>query len=168
MQPGSAPTAALQRDLVRAYPNVTSIDVREVLTALRDVLDNAMRGVTIVGGITMLGGVLILIGAVSMTKFQRLYESAIYRTLGAGTRLLAAMTAIEYGVIGALAGLIGAAGAAALSWAVATKLFEIEWQFTPGTLLGGVALTALVVSGVGVAASADVLVNKPLATLRRE
>ena len=168
VQPGAAATAALERDLVRAFPNVTAIDVREVLSALRDVLDNAMRGVTIVGAVTLFGGVLILIGAVAMTKFQRLYESAIYRTLGASTRMLASMTAIEYGLIGVLAGVLGATGASVLSWVVATKLFEIDWQATPGLLSIGVGLTAIVVSVVGLVASADVLVRKPLGTLRRE
>ena len=50
-------------------------------------------GVTIVGAVTLIGGMLILVGAVAMTKFQRLYEAAIYRTLGASTRLVATMVA---------------------------------------------------------------------------
>ena len=54
---------------------------------------------------------LILIGAVAMTKFQRVYEAAILRTLGASTRLLTTMLALEYCALGLLAGLIGAAGA---------------------------------------------------------
>jgi putative ABC transport system permease protein len=166
--PGTGPTAALERDLVRQYPNVSAIDVREVLVSLREVIDNATLGVTVVGAVTLFGGVLILVGAVAMTKFQRLYEAAIYRTLGASTRVLAGMAAIEYGLMGLLAGSLGAAGALALSWAVATQLFEIAWHPAPGVLLGGVVMTALLVSGVGLAASADVLLRKPLGTLRRE
>jgi len=168
VQPGAAATAGVQRDLVRTFPNVSVIDVREVLSALHDVLDNAMRAVTVVGIVTLVGGILILVGAVAMTKFQRLYEAAIYRTLGASTRSLASMAAIEYGLIGLLAGLIGAAGAAALSWLVATRLFEIDWRPAPGLLAIGVVTTAVVVGAVGLAASADVLVRKPLATLRNE
>ena len=57
--------------------------------AIRSVVDNVTLGVTVVGAVTLVGGVLILVGAVAMTKFQRLYEAAIYRTLGASTRLLA-------------------------------------------------------------------------------
>ena len=70
-------------------------------------LDNITLGVTVVGAITLVSGVLILIGAVAMTKFQRLYEAAIYRTLGASTRVLTAMVAVEYGVLGLLAGPAG-------------------------------------------------------------
>jgi putative ABC transport system permease protein len=96
------------------------------------------------------------------------YEAAIYRTLGAGTRLLISMTAIEYGLLGVLAGVLGAAGALGLSWAVATRLFQIEWHPAPGLLAAGILLTGLVVCVVGVGASADVLMRKPLGTLRRE
>lgn len=159
---------AVQRALVAAAPNVSAIDVRDVVAALREVLSNATLGVTIVGAVTLVGGVLILIGAVAMTKFQRLYEAAIYRTLGAGTRRLVSMVAIEYGLLGLLAGVLGAAGALAMSWALATRLFEITWRPAPGLLVAGVLLTALAVGAVGLAASAEILLRKPLGTLRGE
>ncbi len=159
---------AVQRDLAKAFPNVSSIDVRDVLASLREVVDNVTLGVTIVGAVTLAGGVLILIGAVAMTKFQRLYDAAIYRTLGASTKMIASMVVIEYGLLGTLAGLLGATGALGLSWALARWLFDIEWQPATGLLLSGVVLTALAVGLVGLAASADVLVKKPLATLRGE
>lgn len=166
--PGPEATGAIERGLVRAYPNVSVIDVRDVLKSIKEVVDNATLGVTIVGGVTLFGGVLILVGAVAMTKFQRLYDAAIYRTLGASTRMLASMTAIEYGLLGLLAGLLGAAGALGLSWAVARYLFEIEWRAGLGILAAGCLITAGAVALVGLLASADVLLRKPLGTLRNE
>jgi putative ABC transport system permease protein len=165
-EPG--PRAALQRDLVRAFPNVSAIDVRAVVAAVRGILDNITLGITVVGAVTVVSGVLILVGAVAMTKFQRLYEAAIYRTLGASTRLLTAMVAVEYGVLGLLAGVLGAAGALGLSWALARYLFDITWRPAPGLLAGGALATAAVVCLVGVAASFDVLLKKPLGTLRSD
>jgi putative ABC transport system permease protein len=159
---------ALQRDLVKAYPNVSAIDVGAIVQSIREILNNVTLGVTIVGSITLVGGVLILVGAVAMTKFQRLYEAAIYRTLGASTRRIAAMVAVEYGVLGLLAGLLGALGALGLTWALATYLFEMDWRPAPGLLSLGLVLTAVTVMAVGLAASADILVRKPLATLRNE
>lgn len=162
----AAQRAALQRDLVARFPNVSAIDVRAVVVSIRAVLDNITLGISVVGGITVGSGVLILIGAVAMTKFQRLYEAAIYRTLGASTRVLTAMVTVEYGVLGLLAGLLGALGALGLSWALATYLFDIRWHPAAGLLSGGAVATAAVVCLVGLIASVDVLVRKPLATLR--
>jgi putative ABC transport system permease protein len=170
VETGANPAArgALQRDLVTAYPNVSSIDVTAILESIRRVVDNATLGITIVGAVTLVGGILILVGAVAMTKFQRLYEAAIYRTLGASTRLVGAMVALEYGVLGLLAGILGAAGALVLSWALAHWLFEIDWRPAPGLLSAGIVITAVAVSIVGLLASIDVLLRKPLGTLRSE
>jgi putative ABC transport system permease protein len=163
-----AARTAMQRALVAGFPNVSVLDVRDVLGALKDVVDNVTTAITVVSAVTLAGGVLILVGAVAMTKFQRLYEAAIYRTLGAGTRLLGSMMAIEYGLVGLLAGALGSAGALALSWAMARGLFDIEWRPAPVLLAAGVGVTAVAVSVIGLLASAEVLMQKPLGTLRRE
>ena len=63
-----------------------------------------------------------------MTKFQRVYEAAILRTLGASTRMLGAMLALEYGGLGLLAGAVGAAGAIALTWGVSRHVLDIPWR----------------------------------------
>lgn len=167
--PASAEARArLQHDLVSRYPNITAIDGQEILRRIRTIVDNVILAISIVGGVALLSGVLILIGAVAMTKFQRVYEAAILRTLGASTRTLGAMLALEYCALGLLAGLIGALGALGLSWAVTRHLFEIAWEPTPLLLAIGAVLTMLLVGAIGVAASADVLRKKPLATLRAE
>jgi putative ABC transport system permease protein len=160
--------AAFQRDLVAAYPNVSAIDVREVLATIRGIVDNVTFAISIVGGVAVASGVLILIGAVAMTKFQRVYEAAILRTLGASTRLLTTMVALEYSALGLLAGCIGAGGALALSWGICRYVFEIDWHPAPAVLAIGAALTTALVGIIGVVASFDVLRKKPLATLRAE
>ena len=163
-----AARARLQYDLVARYPNITAIDGREILARIQKVIDNAVLGISVVGGIALLSGVLILIGAVSMTKYQRVYEAAILRTLGASTRLLTSTLALEYCALGLLAGAIGAAGALGLSWGVTRYVFDMPWHPAPGLLAVGAFLTALLVGAIGVLASADVLRKKPLATLRAE
>jgi putative ABC transport system permease protein len=160
--------AKLQYELVARFPNVTVIDARDVLARIRAVVDNIVLAVSIVGGVALASGVLILIGAVAMTKFQRVYEAAILRTLGASTRLLGTMVALEYSALGLLAGVIGALGALALSWAVTKYLFRIAWKPDPLLLVAGTILTMALVAVVGVVASAEVLRRKPLATLRAE
>ena len=115
----------------RAIRTSRAIDVRDVIARIQTVVDNIVLAISIVGGIALASGVLILVGAVAMTKFQRVYEAAILRTLGASTRLLTTMLALEYGALGLLAGLIGALGALALSWAVYQFLLDIAWQPAP-------------------------------------
>jgi putative ABC transport system permease protein len=168
-----APEAAqargtFQSSLVTRFPNVSAVDVREVLASVQGVIDNVTLAISVVGGIALFGGVLSLVGAVAMTKFQRIYEAAILRTLGASSRTLAAMLAGEYTTLGLLAGVIGAGGALALSWAITRYVFDIEWRPATGLLVAGAAITTVLVAVVGVIASGDVLRKKPLATLRAE
>ena len=164
----AAARGRLVRDLVAKFPNVSAIDLIEVLTTLQNAVANITLAISIVGGIALLSGVLILAGAVAMTKFQRVYEAAILRTLGASTRTLGAMLAIEYGALGLLAGLVGAAAAIALTWGVSRHVLDIPWRPAPWLAAAGALVTTLLVGIVGVAASLDVLRNKPLGTLRAE
>ena len=160
--------ARMQGELVNGYPNVSIIDLREVLDTIKGIVDNVTLAVTVVGALVLFSGTLILVGAVSMTKYRRVYEAAILKTLGASSRLIAAMLLLEYGVLGAIAGTVGSLGAVALSWAIAHYALELTWYPAPFITIGGVVVTALVVAAVGVIASIDVLRHKPLATLRAE
>ena len=160
--------ARMQGLLVASYPNVSVIDMREVLDTVATIVNNVTLAVTVVGGLVLLSGSLILIGAVSMTKFRRVYEAAILKTLGASSRLIATTLLVEYGMLGAIAGTVGALGAVALSWAVARYALDLPWEPSPTITFGGIVLTAIFVAAVGVLASLDVLRHKPLATLRAE
>ncbi len=163
-----ADRARFQHDLSERFPNVSVIDVHEILQTIRDVMSKVTFAITVVGGLVLLSGGLILVGAVAMTKFQRVYEAAVFKTLGASTRTIGRMLLIEYGVLGSLAGLIGSAGAIVLTWGVSRWALEIPWRVFIGEHVAGVALTAALVGIIGVASSLDVLRQKPLATLRAE
>ena len=167
--PDDAPARArFQHDLVVQFPNVSVIDFHEILETIRDVMSKVTLAISVVGGLVLFSGGLILVGAVAMTKFQRVYEAAVFKTLGANTRTIAKMLLFEYGVLGALAGLVGSLGAIALTWGVSRYALEIPWRIFAGEHVGGVVLTALLVSAIGVVSSLDVLRHKPLATLRAE
>jgi putative ABC transport system permease protein len=165
---GATARARFQHDLVERFPNVSIIDFHEVLETVRDVMSKVTLAITVVGGLVLFSGGLILIGAVAMTKFQRVYEAAVFKTLGANTRTISRMLLFEYGVLGSLAGLIGSLGAIVLTWGVSRYALEIPWRVFAGEHIAGVVLTALLVAIIGVVSSLDVLRNKPLATLRAE
>jgi putative ABC transport system permease protein len=158
----------LQAELVGVAPNVSVIDGREILQAVKSVVDHVTLAVTVVGSLVVLSGLLILIGAVAMTKFRRIYEAAIFKTLGATRRVITTILLIEYGLLGTLAGAIGAAGAVGLTWGISRFALDIPFRLLPVLAVGGVLVTAALVAIVGIAASWDVLQRKPLATLRAE
>lgn len=165
---GPAARAQFQAALVGRFPNVSVIDFHDILETIRDVMDKVTLAITVVGGLVLFSGGLILVGAVAMTKFQRVYEAAVFKTLGANTRTIGEMLLLEYGVLGSLAGLVGSLGAVALTWGVSRYALDIPWRIFPREHIAGVALTALLVAAIGVLSSLDVLRNKPLATLRSE
>jgi putative ABC transport system permease protein len=160
--------ARLQRDLVAQYPNVSVIDLREVLDTGRAFIRSITLGVSVVGGLVLFTGTLILTGAVAMTKYRRIYEAAILRTLGASTRLVGSLLVVEYGLLGLIAGVVGAGGGVVLSWAISRWAIEVAWRAPWTELTVGLTLTTILVAVVGLIASADVLRRKPLATLRAE
>jgi putative ABC transport system permease protein len=165
---GIVERATFQHDLVERFPNVSVIDFHEILETIRDVMSKVTLAITVVGALVLFSGGLILIGAVAMTKFQRVYEAAVFKTLGANTRTIARMLLLEYGVLGSLAGVVGSLGAVVLTWGVSKYALEIPWKIFASEHLAGVVLTSALVAAIGVLSSLDVLRNKPLATLRAE
>jgi putative ABC transport system permease protein len=164
----AAARAQLEHDIVVKFPNVSVIDLREILQAIRKVFGVVTVAINVVGILVIVTGTLILIGAVAVTKFQRVYEAAIFKTLGASSRAIAAMLLVEYGLLGMLAGAVGSFGALALVWGVSRYALDIPWQPAIRENAVSTVTTAVVIALVGVAASADVLRRKPLAALRAE
>ena len=154
--------------MVSQFPNVSVIDGSEVIRNIRRVLEYVAIAITAVGGIAMVVGMLILVGSVAMTKFQRLYESAVFKTLGAKSSGLVVMYVFEYGLLGVIAGVVGSGGSLVLTWLLTRQVLEIAWTPVPLTTGMGVVLTAITVLVVGVVSSIDVLRQKPLLTLRAE
>jgi putative ABC transport system permease protein len=164
----AAERARLMHDLVVGFPNVSVIDLREILEAVRKVFQVVTVAINVVGTLVVITGGLILIGAVAVTKFQRVYEAAIFKTLGASSRMVAVMLMVEYGLLGTLAGAVGSLGAIALGWGISHYALDIPWRPKLHENLVSTVATSLLIMIIGVLASADVLKRKPLATLRAE
>ncbi len=158
----------LQRNIIDKFPNVQIFDVADIVAAVQKLINNFVLAISFVGSFVILSGILILVGSIALTKSQRIYENAVLKTLGARRLTLSAILFAEYGLLGVLAGIIGATFATALSYAVAKYIFEIQWEFDFGLTVLGVLITAVLVMSVGAIASFDVLFRKPLATLRSQ
>ena len=155
-----------QRALLDRYPNISVIDVADIVRAVTRILNNVTLAVSFIGGFVLLSGVLILIGSIAMTKWQRVYEAAVLKTLGAKRRVLLSIMLAEYGLLGLVAGTVGTLAAIALSYSLSRFVFEIPWSFTPLLYLSGLGATVLLVAAVGALSSFDALTRKPLAVLR--
>ncbi len=157
-----------QRKIVDSYPNVTAIDVADLIQGFQKILNTITLGVSFIGGFVFLSGALILIGSIAMTKFQRIYESAVLKTLGARRKTILSILMIEYALLGFVAGFVAAIAAIALSYAVTEHVFELSWKLSPGLYTIGLLVTVALVTLVGALSSLDVLNRKPLSILRSQ
>ena len=157
-----------QRALVDQFPNLSVVDVAEAVATIKRVLDNIALAVSFLGALVFVSGALILVGSVAMTKFQRIYEIAVMKTLGAKRRTLTTMMLAEYGLMGLVAGIIGSMAGLGLSFVITRQVLHIPWTFSPEVGSIGTLVTAAAVMVIGAAASYDALNHKPLAILRGE
>jgi putative ABC transport system permease protein len=163
-----AAEATLQTAIVTAFPNVTAIPVRDVLERVGAVLGDIAVAIRVVASFTVATGLVVMAGALTATRYQRLYESVVLRTLGATRGAVARAFAVEYGCLGAAAGLGGTALAAALAWIVLRFVLDTPWRFEPLALLAGVGATVALAVAVGFLATFRLLGAKPLPVLRDE
>jgi putative ABC transport system permease protein len=158
--------AALANTLTRAYPNLTVVDVSGILHQLQEVLDQVVTAVEFLFLFTLASGVLVLYAALMGSQAERTREAGLLRALGATRGQLAQAQRIEFALVGSLAGLLAASGAAGLGWALATYQFKFPWTFEPQVWLAGLAagvVCALVGGWLGLR---NVLRQPPLQTLR--
>jgi putative ABC transport system permease protein len=158
----------VQSAVVSALPNVTAIPIREVLARLTRIMEQIALAVRLVAAFTIVVGLIVLVGALTATRYQRLYQSVILKTLGATRGLVARVFAVEYALLGALAGLGGTALAGALAWAVLHFVFDIPWTWQPATLAASIAASTALAVLVGFLATFRLLGERPLRVLRGE
>ncbi len=157
------------QDLIAArYPNVTVLRIREVLEKVVRVLQRIGLAIRFLGSFTVLAGIAILAGAVTAGAGRRGREVALLKTLGMTRRGVAAIFAVEYALVGLVAGIIGAAGGGVLAWAVLTRGFNQHWTTEPLPFAAAVAVSVALTIAAGLAASWRALERRPIEVLRSE
>jgi putative ABC transport system permease protein len=157
----------LQTTMVDALPNLTAIGTRDITETVEAVTGKLLTLVDFMSAFTIAVGLLILSGAVASTKFRRLKEAAILKTLGATRRTVAVVLGYEYAALGAIAGVTGAGLSLLLSWAVMHHIIQAPWRFRPLPVAWGLLLAVALTTLAGILSSLDVLTRKPLHTLRK-
>ena len=158
----------LQHALVRALPNVTAIKVGDVLANVARLLEQLAWAIQGIALLSMVSGAVVMTAAVSSTRFRRLYESAILKAIGGTRRVVVVSFALEFALIGGLAGLIGVGLASVLSWAILHFFLDLAWTIQPLILGWGVLATVSLAVAVGLLSTFRILGEPPLAVLRQE
>lgn len=158
--------AGLLDEMVKVFPNLTLIDVAAVMNEVRTIMDRVAGAVEFVFLFTWLTGFTVLYAAIAATRDERVYETAILRTLGASRRQLLAGLFAEFAGIGLLAGLVAALGASGTSYFLSTRILALPYVFNFWLLPAGMLAGAAVIGVAGIAGCYGVLNQPPLQTIR--
>ena len=161
-----ATKSGLTQKLVHEFPNLTVFDVGSILGQLQRVLDQVIQAVQLLFLFAVFAGVLVLAAAFFSTRDERMHEVAVLRALGASARQLSAALRVELILIGALAGVLAAAGAQLLAWALADRVFDFPLAFSWWPWLAGMGAGATLALIGGLIALKGVLNTPPLVSLR--
>ena len=152
--------------LTQAFPNLTVIDVSAVMRQVNGVLDQVIRAVQFVFLFALVAGVLVLYAALLATQDERLQEAALMRALGASRAQVAGAQRAEFLALGLVAGVLASAGATAIGYVLAERVFQFPWQFNAMIwLVGPLAGLACVALNAWLGARAA-LYHPPMLALR--
>lgn len=165
---GRGETNAIQQDLARDFANVSLVDLSLVFDSVRTILNKAAFVIKFMAAFTIATGLMVLVGALMGTRYQRIRESVLLRTLGASRAFIRQVLSFEFILLGLVAGLSGLL----LSWGIAAALltfvFKLPLQhpdFSSALLLGGMVLTTWLAGWI---TSRGIATEPPLVILRRE
>jgi putative ABC transport system permease protein len=158
--------SGLLNDLVRAFPNLTVIDVAAILTQVKTLIGRAALAVEYVFAFTLVAGILVMYAAVEATLDERVRETVLLRTLGAGHAQILRGLLLEFAGMGVLSGIVAASMAALLGHVVATRLLHLAYSPDWRLWLIGAVVGALGVGISGVLGTRFVLRYPPITVLR--
>jgi putative ABC transport system permease protein len=163
----AAQRGRIQRRLVERFSNLTAVDISSVQAAVERLVKQVTLAIRFMALFSLVTGAVVLAGAVATSRFQRVREGALLRTLGATRGQILRIVAAEYATLGLIAAMAGLGLAVVAAWALARWVFESPFGVPPSI----VALGALVVAGtaaMGLLNSSDVVRRAPLEVLRGE
>jgi len=166
--PNDNASAALQQQLVSSFPNISILDLRQIISVVEDLLNKIAWLINFMAFFSIFTGIIVLLGAVRTSKFQRIRESVLLRTIGARSSQILKILALEYFYLGALGTLSGILLSLLSSQLLAWLLFDSV--FTPSIfpfLVLFPAITLLVIF-IGLTNSISVIKSPPLEVLRKE
>lgn len=161
------PSAAFDNALVKAYPNITNVDMSAAVSQVQKVLDQVIRAVEFLFTFTLAAGLVVLFAAVTATREERAKEFAIMRAVGASGRLLKQVQGAELAGVGLLAGFLASLIAVAIGWVMAHYVFDFSWSISLWVPLLGAISGAVLALAAGTLGLRSVLRRPVIDTLRQ-
>jgi putative ABC transport system permease protein len=152
---------------VQQFPSVTILDVAALIRQIRTIIDQVILTVEFIFAFTVAAGLVVLFAAIQSTNDERLYESAVFRALGASRGTILRALAAEFLSLGAVAGTVAAMGAMAIGYLLAERVLHTGFHFNGWLLIFGLLAGSLGVSLAGLLGTRSVLRIPPFQTLRR-
>ncbi|MEX8515780.1 ABC transporter permease, partial [Leptothrix ochracea] len=163
---GSASGPSLDVRLLRAFPNLTSVDVSAQISQVQGIVEQVILAVEVLFLFTLLAGLVVVLATLSATRQARTREMALMRALGARSSLLRQIQRTELLSLGALAGGLAMLTATALSAVLARQVLGFDWLPRPWLPLAGSVGGALLALGAGWLSLREVLRQPVAETLR--
>jgi len=161
-------SAHFQQQLVQRFPNVTVIDLSAVLNIVTQIIDKVGFVIRFMAAFSIFTGLIVLIASVVISKYQRMQESVLLRTLGASRKQIFYITALEYFFLGALAAGTAMFLSLGMTWLIAKFIFETEFTTEWTWLLIVFVSVCLLTVFIGLINSRAVVTRPPLEILREE
>ena len=161
-------SAALQSQVVQEYPNVSAIDLSLVLSTVDRLFSNISFVVQVMALFSILVGLLVLVGAIAISRYQRIEESVLLKTLGAARSTVIKIMTIEYLFLGLFAALTGITLALAANWGLSYFVFEGPFVLAPEALIAALVIVSGLTILIGWLNSRDIYDRPPLEVLREE
>lgn len=161
-------TAEVRRALYQHYPSITVIDVAATLETVREAVLQIVYVIQFLAAFSTFAGVVILASAIAGTRYRRIREVVVLKTLGGTRAHIAAIFSIEFAMLGLIAGAVGLLFANLLSQQLLRRALHFDYHFQPGLTLAAWLGAGLLTVGCGWLASHRVLGQKPLEVLREE
>jgi len=166
--PNKEASAKFQRTMVQQFPNVSIIDLSLVLSIVDNLLEKVGFVIRFMAGFSIFTGLIVLIASVLISKYQRIQESVLLRTLGASRKQIFYITALEYFFLGALAAATGIVLSLGISWLLAKFIFETEFTLQWLALFIVFVAVCLLTVFIGLINNRAVVRRPPLEILREE
>ena len=157
---------SIQNDIVQSLPNISIINVGEIVTRMLDIMNQISWGIKVMAYLSIFAGLIVLFSIARYEVKSRFWEINLLKILGANFKDVRSIIQIEFGILGFFAALVGVSMSLILSYAISWFIFDSIWELSWGiTVFSLVAISALSVA-TALVATMSVLKQKPLQLLR--